>query len=331
MAAVTYPGGASSIVNLASVDKFIPELWSDEVVASFKSKLVLGNLVRKMPFTGKKGDTMHIPMPIRGAVAVKAANTAVTIQANTELERTLVINKHYEYSRFIEDIAAIQALNSARQFYTGDAGYQLAKQIDTDLIRLGRASNVADGTAGTAATDPYTGAYIGGDGTTTYASASTGNASALTDAGLRRIIQRLDDNDVPMDGRHVVVPPSTRNSLMGNSRFTEQAFVGESANGNTIRNGQIGNLYGMDVFVTTNCDFASVASGTAYPRIVLVMHEDAMVLGMQQNVRSQTQYKQEYLATLYTADALYGVLGLRTSPTAGASNAAAYYAVAVPA
>jgi hypothetical protein len=35
------------------------------------------------------------------------------------------------------------------------------------------------------------------------------------------------------------------------------------------------------------------------------------VLVEQQGVRSQTQYKQEYLGTLYTADTLYGVKELR--------------------
>jgi hypothetical protein len=35
------------------------------------------------------------------------------------------------------------------------------------------------------------------------------------------------------------------------------------------------------------------------------------VLVEQQGVRSQTQYKQEYLGTLFTADTLYGVAELR--------------------
>jgi len=272
---------------------------------------------------------MHIPMPLRGSAYAKAAGTAVTIQANVESEINVVVNKHYEYSRFIEDFAAVQALNSARQFYTADAGYQLAKQIDRDLIKLGRVA--FGGTdAGVDAQDAYAAAYIGGDGATAYTSASTGNASALTDAGIRRVIQRLDDADVPMDGRHLVVPPSSRNTLMGLSRFTEQAFVGESASGNTIRNGQIGNVYGMDVFVTTACDTADVASGTK-PRVALMFHEDALVLAMQQNIRSQTQYKQEYLATLYTADTIYGVKGIRTSSTITDPNGAAYYALVVPA
>ncbi len=326
-----YPGGTASIVTSTNLDKFIPEIWSDEVIASFKARLVMGNLVRKMPFIGKKGDTMHIPMPLRGDPYVKAPGVAVTIQGNVETEITVVVDKHYEYSRFIEDFAAIQALNSARQFYTADAGYQLAKRIDTDLIRLARGANGVTADSYSAVTSTYasSASYIGGDGTTAYASASTGNASALTDAAIRRTIQRLDDVDVPMEGRHFVIPPSARNTMMGLSRFTEQAFVGESGKGNTIRNGQIGNVYGIDVYVTTNADKASVASGTAYPRICSMFHEDALVLAMQQNVRSQTQYKQEYLATLYTADVIYGVKGIRVGAST-AINASAIFNLAVP-
>jgi hypothetical protein len=40
-----------------------------------------------------------------------------------------------------------------------------------------------------------------------------------------------------------------------------------------------------------------------------------MVLAEQLNVRSQTQYKQEFLGTLYTADTLYGTQVIR--PEAG--------------
>lgn len=327
-----YPGGTASIVTSANLDKFIPEIWSDEVIASFKARLVMGNLVRKMPFIGKKGDTMHIPMPLRGDPYVKAPGVAVTIQGNVETEITVVVDKHYEYSRFIEDFAAVQALNSARQFYTSDAGYQLAKRIDTDLIRLARGANgvIADSYSAATSTYASSASYIGGDGTTAYSSASTGNASALTDAAIRRSIQYLDDVDVPMENRHFIIPPSARNTMMGLSRFTEQAFVGESGKGNTIRNGQIGNVYGIDVYVTTNCDKASVASGTAYPRICSMFHEEALVLAMQQNIRSQTQYKQEYLATLYTADVIYGVKGIRVGAST-AINASAIVNLAVPA
>jgi N4-gp56 family major capsid protein len=288
-------------VTVTTAATFIPEIWSDEIAAAYKKSLVAANLIKKMSFKGKKGDTVHIPVPTRGSASVKSASTQVTLIAATESEVTVSINNHYEYSRLIEDIVEAQALSSLRQFYTDDAGYALGKQVDTSIIQLGR---IAQGGANTAA---YTKGYIGGDGSTLYVAANN-NASALTDAGIRRAIQRLDDSDVPMDGRFFIIPPSSRNTLMGLARYTEQAFVGEQGSANTIRNGEIGNLYGMPVFVSSNAD---TTSGSTAARACLMAHKDAMVLVEQVGVRSQTQYKQEYLGTLFTADTLYGVAELR--------------------
>jgi N4-gp56 family major capsid protein len=249
--------------------------------------------------------------------------------AATESEVTVSINKHYEYSRLIEDIVEAQALNSMRQFYTSDAGYALSRQVDTDLVQLGRLAN--GGSTGA----QYGSAFIGGDGTTTFdytANTNTGNASALTDAAIRRTIQRLDDNDTPMDNRFFLIPPSSRNTLMGLARYTEQAFVG---NGDAIRNGEIGNLYGIPVFTSSNADSASATaafptSGSAIARVCLMGHKDSMVLVEQVGVRSQVQYKQEYLATLFTSDTLYGVAALRNAATVGAAKSSSMFALVVP-
>ena len=313
---MAFPTPAVTVTTAAT---FIPDIWSDEIVAAYKKNLVLANAVMKMSFKGKKGDVVHVPAPTRGSASAKAASTAVTLIAATETEVTISINKHYEYSRLIEDIVEAQALNSLRNFYTSDAGYALAKQVDTDLVQLGRSFN------GGAGTNVYaTGSFIGGDGTTAYVAASN-NETALTDVAIRRTIQRLDDNDTPMDNRFFLIPPSSRNTLMGLSRYTEQAFVG---NGNAIRNGEIGQLYGIPVYTSSNCD---TTSGSASARVCLMGHRDAMVLVEQVAVRSQVQYKQEYLATLYTADTLYGVANLRAAASTGAALSASAFALIVPA
>ena len=293
---------------------FIPEIWSDEIIAAYKKNLVMANLVMKMNFKGKKGDTVHLPAPTRGTASLKVAQTAVTVIADTETEVQVSINRHFEYSRFIEDITEVQALSSMRQFYTADAGYALARAVDTDIIQLGRNAN---GGAGTAA---YANAFIGGDGTTAYSGA---NQTALTDAAIRRTIQRLDDNDTSMDQRFFIIPPSSRNTLMGLARYTEQAFIGS---GDAIRTGEIGNLYGIPVFTTSNADTA-----TGGARICLMGHRDSMALVEQLAVRSQVQYKQEHLSTLYTADTLYGVANLRNLATVGAARSSSLFALAVPA
>jgi len=299
--------GTNHVTNTTGAT-FIPELWSDEIIAAYKQNLVMANLVSKMSFKGKKGDTLHIPKPTRGAAALKAASTQVTLQAATESEVQVLVNKHYEYSRLIEDITETQALASLRKFYTGDAGYALAKQVDTDLIQLGRGAQGGNGTIA------YDKAVIASDGSTLYTGT---NEAAITDAGIRKVIQTLDDADVPMDGRCLVLPPVARNVMMGLARFTEQAFVGEVGGGNTIRNGQIGNVYGVMVYVSTNCE---TATGDA--RIGMMFHKDAFVLAEQLGVRSQTQYKQEYLGTLFTSDMLYGVKELRDEAAVAIAMAA---------
>ena len=277
---------------------FIPEIWSDEVIAAYKANLVAANLFKKMSFKGKKGDTIHIPKPTRGQASLKASETAVTLIADKEDEVIVLIDKHYEYSRFIEDITEVQALSSMRRFYTDDAGYALAKQVDTDMVQLGRVMNDS-----TAKDNTYYAGYVGSDGETLY---DCSNAAALTDIAIRNMIQKLDDQDVPTSGRFFLIPPAARNTLMGLDRYTAMDFVGEAASANTIRNGQIGNLYGIPVYVTSNAD--TTAGGD---RVCLMGHKDAAVLVEQLNVRSQTQYKQDYLSTLYTSDTIYGVKELR--------------------
>jgi len=101
---------------------------------------------------------------------------------------------------------------------------------------------------------------------------------------------------------------------MGIDRYVSSDFV----NGQGVSNGKLGQLYGIDIYVTSNCpEVESAAANTAGDRLVgaLLIHKDTFILAEQMAVRSQKQYKQEYLADLYTADTLYGVKTYR--PDAG--------------
>jgi N4-gp56 family major capsid protein len=294
----------SNQVTTTIAGNFIPELWSDEVIGAYKSNLVVANVVTKLNHKGKKGDTIHIPVPSRGSASAKAANTQVTLSAATNSVVNVSLDKHYEYSKLIEDIAEVQALASMRKFYTDDAGYALAKQVDSDLIDLGEGFQSGATTDGS-----YTTAYIG-SGTTLW---SGTNEADLDDDGLRALILVLDNADVPMDNRSLIVPPVCANDLLGINRFTEQAYIGS---GDALKTGKIGQIYGVDVFISTNCDTAASGGGTGSSgggteRVGILMHKDALVLAEQVGVRSQTQYKQEYLGDLFTSDTIYGVKELR--------------------
>lgn len=282
---------------------FIPELWSDEIIAAYEKNLVLANLVNRMPMTGKKGDTLYIPKPDRGSASAKDVADTVTLQQSTNTRVAVVVDQHYEYSRLIEDIVDVQAMDSLRQFYTQDAGYALATQIDNDLFALGK--SLGNGTGANFVHDASF--QIGASNVLeAFDDDGAGDLGAFTDTAFRNMIQKLDDANVPMDARALIIPPSIRNVIMGEQRYSSRDFVDSGV----VENGKIGQLYGVDIYVTTNCP----ATGTAATGIFL-LHKDAFVLAEQMGVRSQTQYKQEYLATLFTSDTLYGVKTLR--PEAG--------------
>jgi len=262
--------------------------------------------------SGKKGDVIHIPKPTRGSASAKAESTAVTIQANLESELTVTVDRHFEYSRLIEDIVEVQALNSLRQFYTEDAGYQLALKVDTDLINA--ATGFGDGTrtqtpANTGANWVNSNSYYfnAATGLSAYAADTVTSGDNFTDLGFREAIKLMDDADVPMENRVLVVPPAVRKSLMGIDRYVSSDFVG----GRSVESGLIGNLYGVDIYVSSNAPVVEAAGQNSASsddtRGCLFFHADALVMAEQMAVRSQTQYKQEYLSTLFTSDTLYGV------------------------
>ena len=304
---VAYPGDSTSIVNTTKAATFIPELWSDEIVAAYKKNLVLANLVNKMSMVGKKGDSLNIPKPNRGSATAKAANTAVTIQASTEGNIQIVVDKHFEYSRMIEDIVDVQALDSMRRFYTDDAGYALAIQLDNDLFTLSKSFGDGDGSDYTHSNVYYVNADAG---IATYAVDTVASGDDFSDLAFRELIKLMDDQDTPMDGRFLVIPPSARRDILGIDRYNSSDFV----DGRSVNNGQIGTLYGVDIYVSSNVPvIETAADNTAGDDVrgAILAHRDTMVLAEQMNVRTQTQYKQEYLADLMTADTLYGVKELR--------------------
>ena len=317
MATATYPGSGGNTA-LTEAATFVPEIWSDEIIAAYQKNLKMAPLVKRIAMNGKKGDVIHIPKPTRGDANAKAADTAVTIIANTESELTVTINRHFEYSRLIEDIVEVQALSSLRKFYTEDAGYALAVQVDNDLHAAG--TGFGDGGAivySPAATDyQHTGCFFNDNGTTTqYTDDTLVAGDEFTDAFFRDMIQKMDDNNVPMENRNLIIPPATRNAIMGIDRYVSSDFV----SGQSVNSGLIGNLYGVDVYVSANCRTIEAAgdntASSVDTRAALLFHNEAVVMAEQLGVRSQTQYKQEYLSTLYTADTLYGVQVYR--PEAG--------------
>jgi len=288
--------------------KFIPEIWSDEIIAVYEKNLVLANLIKKINVKGKKGDVIHVPKPQRIAAPIKKeANTSVTVQVSTALELDINLNRHFELSFMIEDIAEVQALSSMRRFYTEDAGYAMARHVDTTLFHCG--VHLDGGGLDQTATGANSAVVWASN--YTFQTAATGLIALETDGApvpvalneyhLRAGLQKLDDADVPMSGRFWVIPPSAVNAIRGINNYNSSDFV----NFKQTSTGEIGNLYGTPIYVSTNVPTVTTSAPNDI-RMSLLAHRDCYVLAEQIGVRTQTQYKQEHLSTLFTTDRLYG-------------------------
>jgi len=332
-------------------DKWIGEIWQDEAIATYEAKAVMRNLVEVFQHQKHKGDVIHRPNPARGEATAKAVNTQVTLIADTAGEITISINKHFEYSKMYEDIADMLALNGMKRFYTKDAGYALAKRTDGELHMLGAIAQGGVLTAaGTTTYEKGVIGGDGSTNFSGAANSNTGNGTALTDAGLRQAMQTLEDADVNTGECGLVVPPTVIKTLRGIARFTEQAFVGDGKTIRTGRIGNLYGVevyasslcpwihvnsvtgtQSVRVFRTSAGVAPSTApTGTTFTddfglvvdwdttsptdtkyRACLLVHPDAMVLAEAQSIRTQQQYKQEYLGYLVTSDTVFGTAELR--------------------
>lgn len=293
-----YGGRGAAGSQQTAANTFVPKQWADEMLMQREVNLILASKCMRINFVGKKGDTLEIPFFSDLSAVSHTAGVAVTPQVNAEGKKSLIIDTHMRVPVQLDGDLERQSKYNLREPINQKMGYALAKaqedSIWTALIAaLSSTYKVA-----------------GGDGKTSWSNAGAGNGTALSDTGLLRMIQTLDDNLVPDDGkRFMILPPVAKRNILSLDKFTLVQNIGDNKG---IRNGMLGDYYGIPTFMSSNCPEVTAADGTTKYRVGIMGHRDAIVSAVQLNVKFETQYKLEYDATLMVADVVYGVKALRT-------------------
>ena len=246
-----------------------------------KANLVLVPLVRHYDAEVQSyGQTVEIPNVSTITANAKAANTLVTLNYNTETKTTITLNQHYESSFLLEDFVKIQSKYDLRSAYTQAAAYAIAAKIDSALAVGMTAAFTAYGAFGT----------------------------VLADSLILVANRYLDDAKAPGTDRSLVVTPQGKQEMLNIDKYIRYDAIGIGGSENSIKSGQIGEIYGIKVYMSQNL----VQLATATPQNShLLFHKDAYAVAIQQNARTQAQYKQEYLGWLVTVDILFGHTSLR--------------------
>jgi len=235
-----------------TLDKFIPQLWMNEVTRARNSKMFMSKFVKMIPDSFKKGDTLYIPAAGNLSANIKEPETPVTLQTNTPTEFSMGVDRYMESSFFVEDIARIQDDYNAMSIYTEECGLALARDLDHWILAHRVAIKAAGGivqarNAGDTADDVM-------------------NIAAILAAKLT-----LEEADVPMEDTSLIVSPAQYTTLLGIDQFINADYV----ENRVVSTGQVGMLYGIPVFVTnhikknatTGFKIGQADAGTATPGV----------------------------------------------------------------
>lgn len=214
-----------------AVTSFIPELWNARLLFNLEKNHVATNLVNRN-YEGEirnAGDTVHINT--LGAVSVRtyAQGTDITYDALSTTDQTLEIDQQKYFAFNIDDVDAAQAAGDLMDTAMGRASYALADVSDAFLLGKIAAGGSSDN-------------YVG----------SAASPIALTKDNIYTSIialrTALDKQNVPTQGRTIVVPPEAYALLLQDSRFTSVSDVAQGV----ILNGEVGSVAGFRIFMSNN-------------------------------------------------------------------------------
>lgn len=244
--ATVFPTTGSFTTNPTYSGSFIPQLWSNKLNAKFYAHTMLSE-VSNTDWEGEiknQGDTIRIrTAPSITINDYAGAGSTLTSEVPTPIFTDMQINKGKYFSVQINDVLAHQADMDLMNTFTDDAAKQLKISIENEAFFNWFSTE---------------GAHAKNKGATAGAVSSSYNlgtgAVPVNDATAQNVLNTIlamsatmDEQNIPEDGRWLIISPKDRNILMQSS-IAQAYFTGDQSS--TIRTGKIGMLDRMTVYVS---------------------------------------------------------------------------------
>jgi hypothetical protein len=232
-----YPTGGTG--NSFQSNGFIPEIWSGKLVEKFYASTVL-SAISNTDYEGEirnQGDRVKIRTKPTITIRDYKADGTLSIDRPEGSSVELYIGNGKYFNTILDDVMDVQSDLNALSIWSDDAAQQLKINVDTDVLGgiLGGMNSKNKGTSAGKITSS-----INLGATTTplslvSRSPSTGQVEILD--MLLRLAQALDEQNIPEEGRWVVLPVWAVSQL----KFSDlrQAYItGDSMS--PLRNGRVG-------------------------------------------------------------------------------------------
>lgn len=265
-----------------AITNFIPEVWSASILEALRAKLVFPSLCNR-DYEGdirEAGDTVHITGYDDVTVKKYTRGTNITVDAVTDANKgTLTIDRSDYFAFKVNDLDKVQAKADLTGNFTNSAAYNMALNVEKYI----------SGLMDKAATAP----------------AKTISVTTPSDAYLAVVEARkqLDKQNVPTEGRWIVVSPDFYALLLQDSRFIE----GTEAGHNTLLNGVVGSVSGFTVVESNN---VPTVSGKPSKQSIIAGTNAATTFAQQVN-KVEAMRMQDDFADMVRGLDLYGGLVVR--------------------
>jgi N4-gp56 family major capsid protein len=262
-----------------TLNDLLPTIVQEALFVANERSIMRG-LVKNYTLAPAQGKTIQVPIyPVQTAATLTEGDDFSNTAVSTDVA-TFTIGQ-VGLMTMVTDLA-VQASASNVVADLGQLfGNAIAKKIDQDL--MGQFAN-------------FTTNVIGSSSTT------------ITAALLMQGLTKLKSAGVPTDGLACVLHPSVAYDLksaltsQGNVVFTAGAY-GDVAN-EAMRMGYVGNLFGMNVFESSNAPL--IAGGASGDYQGAIFHRDALGFGLMRDIQIETQRRARGLGTDVVGSAMYG-------------------------
>lgn len=240
-----YPVNAPFNTDPAYSGSFIPTLWSGKLLAKFYQNTMLSEIANT-DYEGElqnQGDTIRIRLAPSIQINDYEVGSNLQYEVPTPIFQDMQINKGKYFGVQVSDVLAYQSDMDLMNMFTEDAAKQLKIEIENEVFFNSFVSEGPDSANEGTTAGEISEAYDLGNDTNPV---DQSNADNILNTILRMSVV-LDEQNVPEDGRWLVISPFDRQLLM-RSNIAQADFTGDSSS--TIRTGRIGTIDRFSVYVS---------------------------------------------------------------------------------
>ena len=237
---------------------FIPQLWSNKLNAKF----YLNTMMTEIANTDWEGEIKNQGDSIRIRTAPSividdyaGAGTTLTTRVPTPIFQDMQINKGKYFSVQINDVLAHQADMDLMNMFTDDAAKQLKIAIENEAFFNWFVTEGAVAANKGAAAGAISGSYALGTDVAPLNDATAGMVLKT----ILNMSAALDEQNVPEEGRWLIISPVERQALMESS-MAQAYFTGDASS--IVRTGKIGMIDRFTVYVSNLLPKGTTAKAT---------------------------------------------------------------------